>query len=155
MDGITQRAREFLAKYKYVALVLLIGLGLMLLPEGKEETAEPEETTQEVWDLEQELEQILAKIEGVGEVRVLLTVAEGERVLYQTDTDANGSDTVIITDSDKNQQGLVAQSFPQTWLGAIVVCKGGGSASVRLAVVEAVSRATGLGADQICVLKMK
>jgi len=39
--------------------------------------------------------------------------------------------------------------------GAVVVCQGGDNASVRLAVVEAVSNATGLTSDRITVLKMK
>jgi hypothetical protein len=39
--------------------------------------------------------------------------------------------------------------------GAVVLCQGAADAAVRLAVVEAVSKATGLGADKICVLKMK
>lgn len=39
--------------------------------------------------------------------------------------------------------------------GALIVCSGAGSASVRLAVVDAVADLTGLGADQISVIKMK
>ena len=40
-------------------------------------------------------------------------------------------------------------------MGAIVVCQGGDNATVRLAIIEAVSNVTGLGADKISVLKMK
>jgi stage III sporulation protein AG len=41
------------------------------------------------------------------------------------------------------------------YLGAIVVCQGADRSDVRLAIVEAVSALTGLGADKISVLKMK
>jgi stage III sporulation protein AG len=64
-------------------------------------------------------------------------------------------ETVIITDAQRAQQGLVKQVNPPVYLGAVVVCQGADRASVRLAIVEAVANATGLGADKISVLKMK
>ena len=90
---------------------------------------------------------------------MLLTVAAGEEILYQTDDQISENqtriETVLITDSDRAQTGLVRQVKPPVYRGAVVVCKGADTASVRLAVVEAVSSLTGLGADQISVLKMK
>ena len=64
-------------------------------------------------------------------------------------------ETVILTDSERNQQPLVQQVLPPQYLGAVIVCQGAENAAVRLAVVEAVRNATGLGADKISVLKMK
>ena len=64
-------------------------------------------------------------------------------------------DTVIVTDGDRAQNGLVQQLLPPTYLGAIIVCEGGDRAEVRLAIAKAVSRYTGLGIDRISVLKMK
>jgi stage III sporulation protein AG len=40
-------------------------------------------------------------------------------------------------------------------MGAIVVCQGGDQPTVRLAILDAVSKVTGLGADKISILKMK
>jgi stage III sporulation protein AG len=40
-------------------------------------------------------------------------------------------------------------------MGAIVLCQGADVPSVRLAIVDAVSKVTGLVANQISVLKMK
>ena len=53
------------------------------------------------------------------------------------------------------ESGLIRQINPPAYLGAIVVCQGADNNTVRLAIVEAVSRATGLGADKISVLKMR
>ena len=39
--------------------------------------------------------------------------------------------------------------------GALVVCDGADSASVRLAIIQAVSSLTGLGSNKIAVVKMK
>ena len=62
---------------------------------------------------------------------------------------------MILTDGSRAQQALVEQVIPPVYLGAVVLCQGAGSAAVRLSVVEAVSRATGLSTNQIVVLKMK
>ena len=95
-------------------------------------------------------------------VQVLLTESAGEMTVYQTDRDEGGgsdgalrADTVIITDSNRAQSGLVQQILPPKYQGAIIVCQGGDSPAVRLAIVEAVCKVTGLGADRVSVLKMK
>ena len=53
------------------------------------------------------------------------------------------------------QEGLVRDSHAPNYRGAVILCKGADQAAVKLAVVEAVSRVTGLRTDQISVLKMK
>ena len=160
---IREKAPDVFQKYKYVLLILLLGFILMVIPEPKGQTqAEPEPET-EKQDAAAQLEQILCRIDGVGNVKVMLTEATGSQTLYQMDEDQSSSedsdswrsDTVIITDANRAQTGLVRQINPPTYLGAIVVCQGADRAAVRLAVVEAVSDVTGLGADRISVLKMK
>lgn len=166
MDWLTRlgKARLWLKEYRYVILVLVLGLLLMMLPQGKssqqkeEEAAVPETEAQE--SFQEQLEQLLSMVQGAGKVRVLLTEAEGERIIYQTDGEENAqntkrTDTVILSDSGRAQSGLVQQILPPTYLGAIILCQGADSASVRLALIEAVSNATGLSSDRISVLKMK
>lgn len=152
-------------KYRWPLLVILLGIVLMALPLGSsKDTQQPQtQIAEAVTDPQQDLAQILSQIRGVGKVQVLLTVKSGESVKYQTDDDIVTSDTgstihketVIITDSARNQQALIVQVLPPEYLGAVIVCQGADDAAVRLAVVEAVSKATGLGADRISVLKMK
>ena len=164
---LTGKIQELTIKYKYALFVLLIGLVLLLLP-GKNQQQKKAETipvdnacrqllTQEA------LAEILQSIQGAGKVKVLLSTATGEETLYQTDTEASsGADsnegsnkTVIITDSQRNEAGLVRQINPAAYQGAIVVCQGADDPSVRLAITQAVSKITGLGTDAICVLKMQ
>ena len=99
----------------------------------------------------------MSQISGVGKTEVLLTEFSGSETIYQSDSGYNlsGNDTVILTDSSRSQYGLVRQILSPVYKGAVVVCKGADSASVRLAVVDAVMRATGLSSDCISVLKMK
>ncbi len=161
-----EKIKTFVTKFRYAALILLIGVGLMLLPErSQNNTDEPaaiSEQTQTVTESER-LTAILEQIYGAGSVQVMLSVAAGEERLYQTDTQSDSSenessnrvDTVIVTDGNRQESGLIRQVNPPVYLGAIVVCQGADKASVRLAVTEAVSKITGLGADRIVVLKMK
>ena len=159
--------KSLLAKYKYALAVLLVGLLLMMIPTREritEETTEskPAEAVQSV-DLASELKDILCAIQGAGNVKVMLTVAEGERTLYQTDSTYSQSEnntntktqTILITDSERNQTGLIHQKNPPIYRGAVILAQGADEPTVRLAIVDAVSKATGLGADKISVLKMK
>lgn len=169
MEWITdsERLRASIGKYKWILLVLAIGLLLMVFPEEKKEAIsssaamERQEVKQN--SLQKELEQILSQLEGAGKVRVLLTEAMGQQTFYQTDQNVRKTmdseeiqkDTVILTQADRSGGGLVSRIDPPKFLGAVVLCQGADKATVRLAVVKAVATATGLGADKISVCKMK
>lgn len=155
MDSVLKKAVAFLSANRYVVLVLVIGLLFLLLPASKESEVQTVEETVRTEDIQDQLTEILSAIDGVGKVQVMLTAAAGEQVIYQNDESSTSTDTVIITDADRADQGLVKQVIPPTYLGAIIVCQGADSALVRLNVVDAVSKVTGLSADRIAVLKMK
>ncbi len=166
IKAIKDKLLDLIKKYKYPVVIFVIGILLMTIPtkqvNSQNQPSEPV-VSQGKMDVAQELEQILTQIRGVGKVSVMLTQAAGESYLYQYDEDVqidgSGSssrkDTVIITDSNRNQSPVISQILPPKYLGAIIVCQGAEDPSVKLAVVAAVSRITGLGADMICVLKMK
>lgn len=153
-------------KYRYALLAVLVGSVLLMLPETKTVTVEklPSTETQDApADLERSLADILSMIDGAGKVEVLLTQARGEETVYQTDENISSgersadrrADTVLITGEGRLETGLVRQVNPPTYLGALVVCQGASDPKVRLALVEAVMRVTGLRSDKITVLKMK
>ena len=153
-----------LKQYKYVLLIVLIGLIFLLIPESRNEQAvRISEEPGNILTVEQQLGSILSNVKGAGEVLVFLSQASGEEILYQTDeeirisADTNESQitTVTVSGSDRGEEGLIRQVNPPVYLGAIVVCQGADNPTVRLAVVEAMSRVTGLGADKISVLKMR
>ena len=156
---LMQKAGDLLRKYRWPILVLVIGVILMLLPSAEpHDSVTPAASQAEKPGMDQELAHILSQIQGAGEVRVLLTESSGAQTVYQTDVDGTQDrheKTVIITGADRSQAGLVQQVIPPKYMGAIVVCHGADNATVRLAIVEAVSKVTGLGADRISVLKMK
>ena len=157
--------RNIWERYKLAALAAVIGAGLLLWPGG--ETVEKVERTENVpgsrENIQQEMEEILGHISGVGQVRVMLTVdTDGERQLARdTELRYSGATTApedysrrtetVLTDINGGDEAVVTKRLYPTYRGALVVCQGGGRAEVRLAVTEAVTALTGLTADKVTV----
>ena len=168
MKGKTEGVRKLWDRYKFVALVVLIGVGLLLWPSGTgdmEISMQKQSETVEEGNLETEIADILGVMSGVGQVRVMLTVdSDGERQLAQdTELSYSGdsaapedysrrSETVLV-DGDSGNETVVTRTMYPTYRGALIVCQGGDRAEVRLAVTEAVAALTGLSADRITVAK--
>lgn len=158
---------KWILKYKYVVLIIIIGIVLLSIPtkqdrsNGESSGSEPSFMQQKT--IEEQLTDILHNVKGAGKVKVMLTVAQGEEIIYQTnsnlsvtnDSTKEDFDTVTITDSARNQNGLIRQMNPPTYLGAIVICQGADDPVTRLAITNAVSKVTGLKTNSISVLKMK
>lgn len=164
--SIQNQIADVLKKNKYVLLILCVGLILLLMPSFTKTVEQNEgitETTANILSVEDQLSQILSCVQGAGKVQVMLSIASGEETLFQTDDDHTTnsdtasvrSDTVTVTDADRRETGLIRQINPPVYGGAIIVCQGADNPTVRFAVVEAVSKVTGLGTDKISVLKMK
>lgn len=155
-------------KYKYIVLIALVGVVLLLWPSGDAaapekppaETDSPAETSE---TLQREMEEVLSKISGVGEVRLLLTMeSDGERQLardisvsyrgsYDAPEDYSRSSETVKADGE---DGIVVTTRRYaTYRGALVVCQGADRAEVRLAVTQAVMALTGLSADRVTVAK--
>ena len=167
MKGKTEGVRKLWDRYKYAALVVLIGAGLLLWPSGKggtETTSRRQTETADIRDIQTEMEGILGAICGVGQVKVMLTVdSDGERQLAQdTELTYSGSaespedysrrSETVLTDGGGDGTVVTRTLYP-TYRGALVVCQGGDRADVRLTVTEAVASLTGLSADRITVAK--
>ena len=162
-----QRIGTQLKKFRFAALILLLGLLLLLIPAHEDipgETQTVPETTNPLEECpEQRLERLLSQVDGAGCVAVMLTVSREKETVYQQDeTTQQHSDgasvtltTVLVSQDSSEEKPLeVTVNGPQ-YLGAVVVAEGGHIPSVRLDLVNAVSSLTGLGADKITVIKMK
>ena len=169
LSQLRERAAQLLRKYRIPLLVFLLGVALALVP-GKTKKTDAQQTTaasaDTAFDLsatQKQLEALLSAIDGAGRVRLMLTLSSGERVVYQTDSrtvTASGSTTqeteTVFRQSGGSEKEPAVQSvvYPQ-YQGALVICDGAERASVRLAVIQAVSSLTGLGSNKIAVVKMK
>lgn len=166
MDQLKKRILQWIDKYKYIALIVCLGIVLMLWPNTKENEISSDKncvTVSQIDSLELRIENIVKYIYGVGEVKVLLTESQGEEIHFQQNEDiqindgsqSTRTDTVITSDNQRNENGLIQQINPPKYMGAVIVCKGADDPVVKLAVIDAVSKVTGLRADKISVLKMK
>lgn len=159
----------YVKKYKYVALVVLAGVVLMLLPSGKGEqqtVSDQPVNVSEAYSLaetEKRLEQLLGRIRGVGQVQVMLTLKSGSslqlaenRSTSLRDTENRQDRDVVTLNRGSGYEDVVVteQTYP-VYQGAVVVCQGAGDSSVNLAVIQAVSVLTGLGSDKITVVQWK
>ncbi len=164
-----EKVKAFVQKYKYILAVIGVGVFFLLLPSGTQEaeTAEKEITVYDRSALQAEMEQVLSHIDGVGKLRLMLTVdateekelAENEKMRESrgdTDVESETERTVVSIHTGSNREEVVVKRriFPD-YIGALVVCEGGGSAAVRLRVMEAVHALTGLSTEKISVIKGK
>lgn len=144
-------------KYKYILLVCIIGLILVLLPQGggaKPQAAEAYELRCAA--LEQSLEDALCEIEGVGRVKVVLTLRSGAETVYAYNSDerTQGERQTTMVMASGSQPVELSTKSP-TFQGAVIVCDGADRAVTRLALTEAVKALTGITAENISILKMK
>ena len=160
---------SYVKKYKYVALVVLAGVVLMLLPSGKGEqqvSSDQPVNVSEAYSLaetEKRLEQLLGRIRGVGQVQVMLTLksgsslqlAENRSTSLRDTEDRQDRDVVTLNRGSGYEDVVVTEQTYPVYQGAVVVCQGAGDSSVHLAVIQAVSVLTGLGSDKITVVQWK
>ena len=119
-------------------------------------------------NLEKQLENILSKIKGVGEVKVLLTYSEtsaiypiyNESISSSLSTDSGGTTTETKTESkdvfknSENDAMIQRKTMPKIE-GAIVIAKGAETMTVKSNIVAAVEAVTGLLSHKIQVFEMK
>ena len=166
---------QSLKKYKYALLVLFLGLGILLLSDDKGTGSASIPETQEmpftvetyVTDMEQRLSHILSQIRGVGETQVILTLCSSEQTHYLYDTDIRTDTgevgttmeetqkTVILSSGSSYDEAMVTRRDYPLFQGALIVCRGGGEAEVKLKLTQAVSALTNLSSDKITILEMK
>ena len=126
-------------------------------------------------ELEIKLEEILAKIQGVGEVNVFINYSESSEIIpmynentqtsntEETDT-SGGTRTIEETDSQKEiiyeendgQKTVITQKVVEPQIeGAIITAKGAENAEVKTSIIQAVEAVTGLPTHKIQVFEME
>ncbi len=134
----------------------------------------PSENIQTTDNLEEKLENILSKIQGVGEVKVCINYNESNEVVAmynenskvstteETDTSGgirkiqeNNSQKDIIFKEESGEKTPITQKVVQAKIeGAIVTAKGAGNVSTKTNIIQAVEAVTGLATHKIQVFEM-
>ena len=171
-----QNRMSFLwARYKYFLAV--IAVGVLLLLSAKVPASEPakEEGTQteaafDLQTFQQSVADSLAQIEGAGRVEVLLSLEAGEESVYASDVSQSSQSTggssdstsetyqstmSILSDGSYGETPVLIKSKYPTFRGAVILCVGADSDTVRLQIVQAVSALCGISSDHISISKLK
>lgn len=125
---------------------------------------------------EKRLEDTLRYVDGVGHVRVLITLRESEHKIVEkdgpetysdtTETDSAGGSRIIgesrvekstIYTTDANGQNVpyVIMTIPPAVEGVVVIAQGAGSQSVQENIIEAIQVLFDIDANKIKIVKMK
>jgi len=124
--------------------------------------------------LETEMTELLREIEGVGEVKVMITMESGEENIYveqeksavdnrktQTDTDIQENtqstyeNEIVIVSAQNNNQPLIEKTVQPTVKGVAVVCSGADDIYVVSDVINTVSVVLNVSTNRIYVTKMR
>lgn len=154
--------KEKLEEYKYVILVIGLGLFFLLLPTS-EKTEEVQQNPSDInvylKDFETHLAENLSLIQGAGETQVVLTLKNnGEKILaqdIQIDPQGKSTKETVTIGNGNSQQVIEIQQDSPEFQGALIICKGGDNPTVKLELIQAVSALTGLRSDNITVCKSK
>ena len=167
-----------------VGILILIVINTILADDDKKETSKDSntannttvaETTQVTNNsLEERLEGILAKINGVGKVDVLINYCESTEIVAMyneniketsTEEQDEAGGTRVITENDiqrdvifQEDNGEKTPITQKTIMpkieGTIITAEGAGDANVKENIIQAVSAATGLASHKIQVFQM-
>lgn len=176
---VTDKIQSKIGLSKKACIILVIGiLGLLLIvvsefiPKSKSNNESNDSSSLSdtsysnsfKTQTEKELKDIISKIDGVGEVSLMLTLDGTTEYVYAEDVDTqNDEDSdsksnkykneVIIVDSDGNETALVKKIIEPKVKGVVIVCTGGGNLEVKERVIKAVSSALNISTNNICVEK--
>ena len=125
-------------------------------------------------ELEIKLEDILSKIQGVGEVNVFINYSESSEIIpmynentktsntQETDTsggtrtiqESDAQKEIIYEENDGEKTPITQKVIEPKIEGAIITAKGAGNADVKTSIIQAVEVVTGLATHKIQVFEM-
>lgn len=170
-------------KIKWVVFIGLAGILLILLSElVPQKNAEPLEGAVSVFadneefckKTEEKIYRLVSSIEGVGEVKVWVTLESGVEYVYlqeqvrNTDltTDYNDGNVKSLREKDNSEQKyilvnkngeeqpLVQKQLEPAVQGVVVVCEGAQSPQVNEQVVNAITCALGISSNRVYVAQL-
>ena len=180
-NELFSRLKDLAQKENRTRLAVLLGAAAMLLillselftPSEKTAAASAAPADDNVYrqQLEQQLSDLIAQVEGAGKTTVMITLESAGETVYardeqsDTQTTQDGSDGVtdrkesyksehIIVDAADGKQPLVETHIEPEVKGVAVVCEGGDDITVIKRITDLVSVVLGLSTNRICVTKM-
>lgn len=117
------------------------------------EDSVPDASSDYAEELKLQLEEIISKIDGVGEVTVMLTIEGSASYVYTTDVEKDELETKTETVIIGNKEALVERIDNPQVNGVLVVCTGGDRAIIQEQIVKAVSTVLDIPSNKVYVAK--
>lgn len=141
-----------------VILFLMLSSGAEAKDTEEAETTVKNQTT-EMQKTEEQLEKIISRIDGVGNVNVMITFGSSGEYIYaeNSKSENNGdkssfdSEVVLYEAENGNNEGLVVSVKNPEIAGVAVVCDGGGRIEIKAEITDLVTSLFGIGADRVYV----
>lgn len=147
---------------KSLYIIIIIGVVLMLFSSGEEHQSDTKAPAYETYSDQERLQQILSKIDGAGQVSVMVTYygTSSYDVAYEKkqissekseETTKSEENSVITTDGEPLVKGTV---YPKA-KGVVIIAEGAGDVEVKKALTDAASVALDVASCRVCVLEGK
>ncbi len=144
----------------------LLGVLLLIFGSRSEKTQAEDEPTVRLWEdgsmsasdfaaeTEKKIVAICSGVEGVGEVRAVVTLSGGYRAVYAADAQSSDSsyrnETVLTGSGNSEKAILVGYEVPKI-VGIGIVCTGGDDPAIRQSITLLVSAAFDVSTNKIYV----
>lgn len=173
---------ENIVVFIIILIVTVLIINNMWSGEEKEDTEESKDSSKVLAktdssqqdNLENNLEDILESINGVGKVKVLIKYSESSTVvamynetISESTTKENDGDggvkdvketenkkEIVYTDEDGTNKPITEKVVMPVIEGAIITAQGAGNSNVKASIVSAVEAVTGLAVHKIQVFEM-
>lgn len=185
-DGNSKKKIENLVVFLIILIITVIAINFIWNDEEKESQEDLlkkelsnvnniEDNSNTENNLEEKLENILTKLNGVGKVNVLITYSESNQVIAmynenskesttEEEDTSGGKRTIQEVDTSKdiaykeengNKIPVTEKIIMAKIEGAVIIAEGAKDASVKTNIVQAVEAVTGLATHKIQVFEMK
>lgn len=182
-NGLVAKITKFLRKDNNLSLAIAGVAGIAIIafiltslntgsPQAKTDSAAGQQVNKQAnltVDLKTQLEQILAQVQGAGQVQVMVTYETGPEIVPAVKTDTQNSSTdgtgqnttsttqnsepVTVQGKDGTEPMVLLEKQPVV-LGVLVVAEGASNLEVRLRLMQAVQVALQIAPERIEVLPM-
>ncbi|MCD8005656.1 MAG: hypothetical protein LUF29_01570 [Oscillospiraceae bacterium] len=160
LDRLKERFKLTGRQLIYLAVAVLSIMLILTLNSFESDEEEPEisETIPTVsseyaQELKLQLEEIISKIDGVGDVTVMLTIESSASYVYTTDIEKDELETKSETVIIGNKEALIERIENPQVSGVLVVCTGGDRAVIQEQVIKAVSTVLDIPSNKVYVAK--
>ncbi|HIU30743.1 MAG TPA: stage III sporulation protein AG [Candidatus Caccousia avistercoris] len=175
--SLFERLAENASARKWIILAGIGGIALIFLSSlfqgqpaesGQAAPAVAESSAAEyAQSLQQQLESLIAQIDGAGQAQVLVTLERSAQQVYATEEtksartgessqeDERQSSYLVVRAADGSEQALKVTEVQPTVKGVVIVCPGGGDPAVAERITQAVTTALDISSARVCVVKAK